>query len=118
MDLATKQVGGEHYKSKYPPIKLIAKLQLNFFQGNILKYPSRFTKKNGEEDLRKAISYCQLGAELSPVNVAQFSQIETRKYVKENNLPDDFVEFVEQICNQNWIFCSSYIVRLSRKTYG
>ena len=117
MDALKKQVGGTHYKKGYQPISLICKLQMNFVQGNILKYPSRFADKNGKEDLQKAVHYCQLGCELNPLNVAVFSRREALKYVQKNSLPIDFVEFIEEICNQNWLFCSSYILRLSEAAY-
>lgn len=118
MNVLDKQVGGQHYKGAYQPLQLICKMQMNFIQGNILKYPSRFIKKNGHQDLQKAIHYCQLGAELEPTNVSHFSKKEALLYMKLNELPEDFVEFIEQLCNQNWLFCSSYIIRLDEQAYG
>ena len=52
------QHGGSHYKSK--PIQVwdfIAANKLGFFEGNILKYISRWQDKNGVEDLLKARHY-------------------------------------------------------------
>jgi len=33
---------------------------LNFFQGNVIKYVCRYKDKNGIEDLKKIIHYCEL----------------------------------------------------------
>jgi hypothetical protein len=58
------QIGGTHYKVlPYQPIELISKLNLNYFQGNIVKYISR-NKDNKIEDLKKAKHYCELAIEL------------------------------------------------------
>ena len=118
MSALDTQIGGGHYKGQHQPIQLIAKLNLNFFQGNILKYPSRFQKKNGKEDLTKALHYCQLGAELNPENHAEFNRESAIHYVCSNALDSSFVDFIEHICNQNWIWCSSYISQLIDKYYG
>jgi hypothetical protein len=56
-----KQIGGSHYKH-FPiqPYEFIAKNDLTFFQGNVVKYVCRYRFKNGVEDLEKIIHYCQL----------------------------------------------------------
>ena len=63
---ATKrQIGGKHYKDfKIQPIEFITKNKLSFIQGNIIKYVCRFDKKNGNEDIDKAIHYCELLKEI------------------------------------------------------
>lgn len=59
------QVGGSHYKDcAIQPVEFIHKNNLDFFQGNIIKYATRHKNKNGAADLRKAIHYCQLALEL------------------------------------------------------
>lgn len=51
------QVGGTHYSQfTIEPVDLMVKLNFNWFQGEILKYVSRFRDKNGKEDLDKAMS--------------------------------------------------------------
>ena len=52
------QVGGSHYKNyKIQPIEYTLANNLNFCQGNIIKYVSRYKHKNGLEDLEKAQWY-------------------------------------------------------------
>ena len=59
------QVGGDHYK-KMPiqPLEFIAKNNLDFFQGNVIKYVLRYKDKNGVEDLRKAIHFIEMMIEM------------------------------------------------------
>ena len=60
-----RQVQGNHYKSfKIQPFEFISANDLSFFQGNVIKYVCRYNKKNGIEDLKKIIHYCELQIEL------------------------------------------------------
>ena len=55
------QEGGSHYKTLgIQPVEYIQANSLDYFQGNIVKYVTRHKSKNGAEDLKKAIHYCQL----------------------------------------------------------
>lgn len=66
------QVGGGHYKSfAIQPIEFVFKNNLNFLQGNIIKYACRYKDKNGREDLEKVIHYAQLLIELEYGNEAR-----------------------------------------------
>jgi hypothetical protein len=52
------QVGGDHYKRKaVQPWDFIAANNLGYFEGNIVKYISRWRDKNGMDDLLKARHY-------------------------------------------------------------
>jgi len=61
-----KQIGGSHYKDM--PIQVsdyVYSNNFNWYQGNIVKYISRYNKKNQNTDLQiqdieKAIHYAQL----------------------------------------------------------
>ena len=52
-----RQVGStQHYKDfKIQPIEFITANKLSFIQGNVIKYICRYDKKNGKEDILKAI---------------------------------------------------------------
>ena len=53
-----EQVGGNHYKQlKIQPIEFIIVNNLNFCEGNVVKYICRYKNKNGVEDLKKAKQY-------------------------------------------------------------
>nr|DAY01217.1 MAG TPA: nucelotide kinase [Caudoviricetes sp.] len=61
----SEQVGGSHYKAMpFQPIKLISMLELDFFQGNVVKYVSRYKLKDGVRDLEKAKHYCRMAMEM------------------------------------------------------
>jgi hypothetical protein len=47
-------------KMKIQPYEFIAKNDLSFFQGNVVKYVCRYKNKNGIQDLEKIIHYCEL----------------------------------------------------------
>lgn len=59
------QEGGSHYKSMaIQPVEFITKNSIPYLEGNVIKYVSRHQNKNGIEDIKKAIHYLQLIAEL------------------------------------------------------
>lgn len=59
------QVGGSHYKDMpIQPIEYIHRNGLGFIAGNVVKYITRYEKKNGLEDLKKARHYIDLLIEL------------------------------------------------------
>lgn len=68
MSANQSQVGGYHYKKKtIEPWDFIAANNLGFFEGNIVKYISRWKDKGGVEDLRKARHYLEKLIELQIV---------------------------------------------------
>tara|TARA_B100000530_G_scaffold313251_1_gene241452 strand:- start:23 stop:379 length:357 start_codon:yes stop_codon:yes gene_type:complete len=57
----SKQIGGDHYKNcAIQPIDYIVKNNLDFLEGNVVKYITRHKTKNGIEDIRKVIHYAEL----------------------------------------------------------
>lgn len=65
MTANSRQVGGSHYASAYQHWDFAAAANLGYFEGVITKYLSRFDKKNGEEDLKKAAHYVEKLMELA-----------------------------------------------------
>jgi hypothetical protein len=60
-----KQEGGTHYKDlPIQPAEYIYANGLGYFEGNVIKYVSRWRKKNGIDDLRKARHYIEMLIEL------------------------------------------------------
>ncbi len=56
----TIQWGGQHYKTvKYQPWDVILDWELGYLDGTALKYIQRWKKKNGLEDIRKAIHFLE-----------------------------------------------------------
>lgn len=72
MSALTKQVAGTHYKDQpIQPVEYIHANGLGYFEGNVLKYVSRWRKKNGLADLEKAKHYIELLIELERKNDSQ-----------------------------------------------
>ena len=61
LDALRKQEGGNHYKDmKIQPVEFITANNLGFLEGNVVKYICRHHAKNGAEDIKKAIHYCEM----------------------------------------------------------
>lgn len=55
------QVGGNHYKDlKIQPVEYIHANGIGYFEGNVIKYVSRWRAKGGIKDLEKARHYLDL----------------------------------------------------------
>lgn len=61
MNTLDTQIGGTHYTDlPHQPLDLIAGLDLDFFQGNVVKYLTRYPYKGDPvSDLQKAADYCR-----------------------------------------------------------
>jgi hypothetical protein len=61
----SKQIAGSHYSDKsIQPWDFIYANNLGYFEGNCVKYVSRWKDKGGIEDLKKAIHYLEKLIEL------------------------------------------------------
>lgn len=60
-----KQVAGDHYKTlAIQPVEFIYANGIGYFEGNVIKYVTRWRQKNGIADLEKAKHYIELLIEL------------------------------------------------------
>lgn len=63
------QVGGNHYKDlAIQPVQYIHANGIGYFEGNVIKYVSRWRAKNGIKDLEKARHYIDLLIEMETSN--------------------------------------------------
>ncbi|MCC8175137.1 MAG: DUF3310 domain-containing protein [Bacteroidales bacterium] len=59
--MTSTQIGGDHYtRLAIQPIDFILGNNLGFCEGNVIKYVCRHRRKNGRQDLEKAIHYLQM----------------------------------------------------------
>lgn len=66
-----RQVGGNHYGALQPSYQhwdLAADTGMGYFEGQITKYVARWRRKNGVQDLEKALHYAEKLLELIRVN--------------------------------------------------
>jgi hypothetical protein len=65
MNALDKQVAGDHYKDMpIQPVEYIHANAMGYLEGYVVKYVSRWRKKNGLADLEKAKHYIDLLIEL------------------------------------------------------
>lgn len=57
--MTVQQVGGKHYEAEYQHWDWVVDTQMGYLEGCASKYVSRWRKKNGLEDLKKARTYVQ-----------------------------------------------------------
>ena len=60
MNTLGKQVGGSHYDFPIQPIEYIVKNDIPYREANVIKYVSRHRRKNGKQDILKAIHYLEM----------------------------------------------------------
>ncbi len=77
MKALQRQVAGSHYKKGIQPWEYIEANHLDFFQGNVIKYVTRYEEKNGVEDLRKAQHYLEYLIERESVKLQEVSRRES-----------------------------------------
>lgn len=68
MNANDRQVAGTHYKAAYQHWDLVADLRLGYFEGQVTKYVARWRKKNGLQDLQKAMHFLEKLLELVTVH--------------------------------------------------
>ena len=87
MKATDTQVGGSHYKDMpIQPIDYIQKNKLNFCEGNVVKYITRWRDKGGLQDLNKVKHYVDLLIEIEGLDM-QGNQV-TPPYPRRGNKYD------------------------------
>ena len=65
LDAMATQVGGSHYKDMpIQPVEFITKNGIGFVEGSVIEYVSRWRKKGGVDDLRKARHFLDMLIEM------------------------------------------------------
>lgn len=64
------QVGGKHYRTAIQHWDYVWANDLDYFQAQVIKYMTRWKKKNGLEDLKKAMHFLQKYIELIEADLA------------------------------------------------
>lgn len=82
-----RQVGGAHYSSAYQHWDFAHIAGLGYFEGQITKYLARHGKKNGLEDLEKALHFTQ-----KLLSLAEDSQYRCMAYKRAPHDADEFCE--------------------------
>lgn len=126
MKRKNKQVGGSHYESlKIEPIELFVKYNVNWFQGEAIKYCSRFLNKNGKQDLLKAIQVCDLADSLGlsirpllPLFNIDLDRDFLNKYISQfeySEVLGDIIHYL--LVDNNYLLAGAKIVDLKNMYY-
>ena len=123
MKRKSKQVGGSHYESlKIEPIELFVKYNINWFQGEVIKYCSRFLNKNGKQDLLKAIQVCDLadslGLSIRPLFHREVDSDFLNKYISQfeySEVLGDIIHYL--LVDNNYLLAGAKIVDLKNMYY-
>lgn len=117
----SEQIGGSHYKDMpFQPIRLISMLDLDFFQGNVVKYVSRYKLKDGVRDLEKAKHYCRMAMEMeksSPrlsMTILQAVFI-SEGFVTSNRLSKLVADVIVYVYRREWNWAIKAIDALSKE---
>ena len=96
------QVGGNHYKDlKIQPVEYIHANGIGYFEGNVIKYVTRWRAKNGIKDLEKAKHYIDLLIQMeSKENEHESNQENEYDWIQWNDgdCPVDLNSLVEFEC--------------------
>ena len=99
-DPLNKEIAGTHYKEyKMQPIELIVACKWDFIQGNIAKYLLRAIHKNGQEDIDKAVHYCELGRQLQLVDECIDNNAIINTFIRLNELNYEFWSRIFHLIN-------------------
>ena len=118
-----KQVGGSHYESlKIEPIELFVKYNVNWFQGEAIKYCSRFLNKNGKQDLLKAIQVCDLanslGLSIRPIFIPKLDKDFLNKYISQFEYSEVLRDIINYLLvDHNYLLAGAKIVDLKNMYY-
>lgn len=85
MSADQKQVGGDHYQTEIQHHEFVRKNNIPWHEGCTIKYIVRHKKKNGVQDLLKAIHYILLMLPL------EYEEADVRKFYRKLRalLPDE-----------------------------
>lgn len=102
-----RQVGGQHYQSNYQHWDLAIRVPMSYLEGNATRYVCRWRKKEGMQDLQKALHYVdklievfEFSTRLRNLNTVHIHE-EVNKFSNANNLSFNEKEFVLTICTTN-----------------
>ena len=79
MAASDTQVGGDHYQTPIQHHEFVRANNVPWHEANTIKYAMRHKKKNGIEDVKKAIHYLLLMAELEYPDQQEYLAEEIKK---------------------------------------
>lgn len=78
-----RQVGGDHYRTEIQHWDFVIANDLDYFQGQITKYVTRWKKKNGIPDLEKALHFLEKYIETERGKLHETTQLIANTKIRE-----------------------------------
>lgn len=99
-----RQHGGDHYQgSEYQHWDWVTDCRMPYLMGNATKYAYRYPKKNGVEDIDKAIHYCDKAEERGIVGSHVADRYgHTWKFIKANDIDTRRAHILFMMVDGNW----------------
>nr|DAW00963.1 MAG TPA: nucelotide kinase [Caudoviricetes sp.] len=113
------QIGGGHYKNMViQPVEFAVKAELNFIQGCIVKYVSRYKSKNGKQDIEKAIHFAKLAIELNQQGDEFLSNLGLAyTYCKANRFSQAQTNIIVSVVKEDYYGVIRYCTQLIKQEY-
>ena len=99
MDANEYQIGGDHYRSEFQHWDWAIKTGQPYILGCATKYISRWRKKNGIQDLRKALHYLSKACEEGIYFAARSDHPANSRFLNQLNKQDSEILF--KICQND-----------------
>lgn len=105
-----RQYGGDHYRAEYQHWDMVHDTGMGYFNGCASKYVGRHRRKNGPEDLAKAVHFCEkaieLGLDRSDADVCRDPgsyEHFVHRYADHAHLTHEEYEIVRQLAASNYM---------------
>jgi hypothetical protein len=93
-----KQVGGLHYKSEYQHWDFMLDVSMPYLPAQVIKYITRWKKKNGVQDLEKAAHFLDKYI-LTMTNQTLEKYAKMNKYIEENQVESGEAFVIQHLMN-------------------
>lgn len=92
------QVGGQHYKSAYQHWDFMLDVSMPYLPAQVIKYITRWKKKNGVQDLEKAAHFLDKYIEVEGAKTLQ-KYGKLNKYLEENTVETGEAFAIQHLLN-------------------
>lgn len=93
-----KQVGGQHYKSAYQHWDFMLDVSMPYLPAQVIKYITRWKKKNGVQDLEKALHFLEKYIlTMTEETLSKYSKM--NNYIEENQVESGEAFVIQHLMN-------------------
>lgn len=93
-----KQVGGQHYKSAYQHWDFMLDVSMPYLPAQVIKYITRWKKKNGVQDLEKALHFLEKYIlTMTEQTLSKYSKM--NNYIEENQVESGEAFVIQHLMN-------------------